>query len=250
MSFSSSVTITLLTCALLCSARPLSVSTGNPKINNKRNIATNSRTVGTGFAIAVFLILLFGIAFHLGRRRERMGTWFCWGACDSKTTSKPENLSELEVTLEPSRLKSRISCPITVSSSAPVELQSPISLAEAESRPRFLEMPSKEIYEMGLPSPRPRRPSWIDRTTWWIRYSDRKTESKTRNDKDRRAESVGPPSYPEAVHQQSTKLQSPEKGRDSSGSALIDWRSSGLEYIRHVYAQKKTDLAVEGTPWY
>ena len=100
---------------------------------------------------------------------------------------------------------------------------------------------------MESPSPSPSRASW------WNRYGDRRKEAaaisvKSSNEIEE-AQARQPP-YPKAVHAPSRHMGDEEKQRESTGSASIDRRRSGQEYVRQVYAQKKNDLAVEGTPWY
>lgn len=100
---------------------------------------------------------------------------------------------------------------------------------------------------MGSPSLSSSRSSWIDRpTSWWKRSGDRKPEAPAKLDetmKETQSESVqAPPTLIFVRKQPDLNVR-----RGSSGLAGL---GSGTERVRRIYAQKKTDLTVEGTPWY
>jgi hypothetical protein len=208
-------------------------------------------SVGTqsafGIGITLFVLTLLGIAFYLGRRRERTGTWRLWRSANTdpkNTTSTP--LAQLDNNSKSSGFKYTISSPIAVASSAPVELHSPVSPAEAEVRTRYLELPAKEIYEMGIPSPKAKHMSWMSRTAWWKRESLRRKESNAGSEMTRW---TNLPPYPEDVHirDEETQDASSRTSKDSKRSTLME-RSE--EHVRKVYAQQETDLALKATPWY
>lgn len=231
-------------------AHPLHSPSNSHIFALKRRVVIHSRLLGLGFAVAICLIIIVGLAFNLGRRRERSGNWYCWGEKAQDSTSNSTALPELEETPEESKIKYRNVWPKPRSISSLVELQSPMNPVEVEWRPCFQELPSKEIYEMDSPSVSGRRSSWMSQPTWWARY---RKESNARSDKSAdndETTSIKQPPYLKATHMPSNKTGNQEKQRDSSGAASMDWRGSGLEHVRQVYAQKKTDLAIEGTPWY
>jgi hypothetical protein len=118
--------------------------------------SSSPRNIGIGFAIALSVLIVASIIFYLGVQRGRTGTWFCWRApLPSLGSTSP---------IDTDMLKSRISSPIQMHSSALPEL-SPI-----EAQPRFAELPSpleekatflelaatteKAVFEMGQTSPR------------------------------------------------------------------------------------------------
>src|SRR5688572_24137098 len=86
-----------------------------------------------GFGIVLFVFTLLGIAFYLGRRRERTGTWRLWRS-PNLDPKKPtwKTIAQLDNNSKSSGFKYTISPPIAVASSAPVELHSPISRTEAD----------------------------------------------------------------------------------------------------------------------
>jgi hypothetical protein len=230
----------------------------------QKRSSTSKRTIGISFAIAISLLVLIAITFYLGMRRERKGTWSCWRDAASTPNNNTNNkISELEESPEPSRLRSRISCPFALASSAPVELDlSPISPLQTAQAPRYLELPAtKEIYEMGMPSPR--RPSWLDRQAWWMRFSTRLSyHERARHGSNASARrklyeldpesAQPPPAYPEAVHLETSyaneKFGATEKARKSGASGLMDW--SGMDYVKRIYKQPKNGIGVEGAIWF
>lgn len=136
------------------SASPIALKT---HIHHKR--APSSHNIGIGFAIALSVLFLASTIFYLGVQRGRTGTWFSFRAAPPTEKSHP--------TIDTDMLKSRISSPIQMHSSAlpelsPLEAQPPQyaelpSPMEEKEKPSFLPLSAtqeKEVFEMGIPSPR------------------------------------------------------------------------------------------------
>jgi hypothetical protein len=241
---------------LLTAPSALAIPAQHVHIYTKRS--SSSSAVGTGFTIAISMILLAGMFFYLGMRRERAQSWRLWRAAPY-THNSPNGPYTPRSPREHS-LKSSISCPLAVSSSAPVH-PVPHPVEAADPTVTYLELPCKEVYEMGMPSPRrPLRATWLslDRRPWWISFSERSERASVRENSTARtsfvrqssARTVGtnggrmqvgttpPPAYPEAVYS-CVALEGEADGveRKSNGSSFMDW--TGLEYVRRIYLGRK-----------
>ena len=247
----------------------------------KRN--TTSQNVGSGFAIAICIVLLAGVFYYLGMNHERTKLWFS----SRKAHAAPEPDEEPKTSTDGRGHKRQISCPLAVSSSAPIKpYDDPIEAPTPSVR--CYELPIKEVHEMGLPSPRkpPPRASWLslDRKPWWLKYpeQDERQESArtsrqstgTSRSKSMRSwfrsersmeavkESVPMPS-PTALPTPSTlpsptTMSSPntptavrlkpepteEEERKSHGSALTPMDWSGLDYVRKIYVGRKSRVGI------
>src|SRR5689334_11736481 len=74
----------------------------------KRFSSTGTRSA-FGFGITIFLLTLLGVAFYLGRRRERTGTWRLWNSPESDPTfSTTKSLAQLHNTSKSSDFKPTI----------------------------------------------------------------------------------------------------------------------------------------------
>jgi hypothetical protein len=170
---------TLIVLALLAAPSALAIPLDETHTMTKRS-NPNSRNIGTGFTIAFCTVLLAVVFFYLGMRRERAKSWRLWRPAPY-TTSTTNPLLPLPAQYNTAqykhrRLKNSISSPLAVSSSAPVhQVPDPVE-AGTEPSVRYLELPCKEVYEMGLPSPkRPLRATWLslDRRPWWLGVNER-----------------------------------------------------------------------------
>jgi hypothetical protein len=263
---------TLIFLVLLATPNALAIPLHQVHGYTKRS-SSNNRNIGTGFAIALCTVLLAAVSFYLGMRRERAQSWRLWRPAPyTNPLPAPAPTAHHKHT----RLKNSISSPLAVSSSAPVH---PVpGLVEAGTEPivRYLELPCKEVYEMGLPSPkRPLRATWlsIDRRPWWLGVSERSDRASVRESAVRasmasaggarescrtvtrcqRAVSVpSPPAYPDAVYSGvvfDREKEGKGKGRAGLGeerksnrSSFMDW--TGLEYVRRIYISRKVSCRV------
>lgn len=265
----SSVTLIIRSFALF---RTISASPLYHHRHAKRN--TTSQNVGSGFAIAICIVLLAGVFYYLGMRHERSKSWFL----QRKAPVVPEANVEFKSTTEKQGHKRQISCPLAVSSSAPIKTHEDPIEAPAPSL-RYYELPIKEIHEMGLPSPKkpPPRASWLslDRKPWWLKYpeqEERRQSAGTSRSKSMRSwfraernmdavqEDIPIPStntvQSPTVVLSSTTVPSPtivppervastqldEVERKSDGSTLMDW--SGLDYVRKIYVGRKSRVGL------
>ncbi|KAL5420368.1 hypothetical protein PMIN04_006540 [Paraphaeosphaeria minitans] len=124
--------------------------------------STSPHNIGISFAIGISVLLVASIVFYLGVQRGRTGTWFCWRA--PLASLSPASPSEKTHTLDTDMLKSRISSPIHMHSSAlpelsPVEVQPRVAEFKSplEEKSKLLELSAtteKAVFEMGLASPR------------------------------------------------------------------------------------------------
>lgn len=226
--------------------------------HGKRN--TTSQNVGSGFAIALCIVLLAGVFYYLGMHHERTKSWFQ----KRKAPTVPESDDDSKTITEKQGHKRQISCPLAVSSSAPIKpYEDPIE-APAPSL-RYYELPIKEIHEMGLPSPKklPPRASWlsIDRKPWWLKYpeqEEKRQSAGTSRSKSMRSwfraergmdavqEDLPVPSpmpTPTTIESQGVKSMHTENvERKSDGSTLMDW--SGLDYVRNIYVGRKSRVGL------
>ncbi|KAF3010882.1 hypothetical protein E8E13_009611 [Curvularia kusanoi] len=245
------------------SASPLPHSHGLGKRN------TTSQNVGSGFAIAICVVLLAGIFYYLGMRHERTKLWFQ----KRRATPAPDPDHDPKASTEGRGHKRQISCPLAVSSSAPIKPYDDPIEAPAPSI-RCYELPIKEVHEMGLPSPRkpPPRASWlsVDRKPWWLKYPEqdgrRESAATSRQSvgtsrskslrswlrSERNMEAVqesmpirspaaSVPAPPPAVVHVKPKCTDEEE-RKSDGSTLMDW--SGLDYVRKIYVERKSRVGL------
>ncbi|KZM21907.1 uncharacterized protein EKO05_0000390 [Ascochyta rabiei] len=242
---------------LLITLRTISASP-LPHHHKHAKRVTKGQDVGSGFAIAICVVILAGVFYYLGMRHERTRLWF--SRRSSSATSTPvENDS---TTPEGHGMKTRISCPLAVSSSAPIKpCDSPVE-APTQSL-RYFELPIKEIHEMGQPSPRkpPPRASWLslDRKPWWLRYPDdeeQKRSARTSRSKsmrswfksDRSTENVQvevpspSPVQVEVIRVGADSMKEDDKERRSDGSTLMDW--AGLDYVRRIYVGRKSRVGL------
>ena len=214
-----------------------------------------SPNVGSGFAIAICMVLLAGVFYYLGMNHERTKSWFT----KRKLPTSPEPIREDKTVLEGQRHKRQISCPVAVKSSAPIKPYDDPVEAPTPSL-RYYELPIKEVHEMGLPSPRkpPPQASWLsfDRKPWWLLYpegGERRGSASTSRSKSMRSwfksdrtminvqEQIGvSPDLVEAAHQAAHGNTIEEIERKSDGSALMDW--SGLEYVRKIYIGRRSKV--------
>ena len=260
--------------ALLTTANAAAVPPHHVHNYTKRS-NSNNRNIGTGFAIALCTVLLAAVFFYLGMRRERAQSWRLWRPAPYTTPLPPLPRASYQ---KHRRLKNSISSPLAVSSSAPVHpVPAPVE-AGAEPTVRYLELPCKEVYEMGLPSPkRPLRATWLslDRRPWWLGVSERGDRASvrestvcasvapvgaaeercgnvTRCERAVSAPSPSPPAYPDAVYS-GVVLDREKEGkgkgrvglgeeRKSDRSSFMDW--TGLEYVRRIYIGRKVSCRV------
>ncbi|OSS49263.1 hypothetical protein B5807_05567 [Epicoccum nigrum] len=247
----------------------------------KRN--TTSQNVGSGFAIAICIVLLAGVFYYLGMNHERTKLWFS----TRKAHAAAEPDEDPKTSTDSRGHKRQISCPLAVSSSAPIKpYDDPIEAPTPSVR--CYELPIKEVHEMGLPSPRkpPPRASWLslDRKPWWLKYPEQnetresvrtsRQSTGTSRSKSMRSwfrgergmeavqESVPMPS-PNTLLTPNT-LPSPaiisspntptavhlnpepteEEERKSHGSALTPMDWSGLDYVRKIYVGRKSRVGL------
>ncbi|KAF9696381.1 hypothetical protein EKO04_005354 [Ascochyta lentis] len=219
---------------------------------------TRSQDVGSGFAIAICVLILAGVFYYLGMHHERTRLWI-----SARNPSSPPKCTQNDTTTSEShKIKTRISCPLAVSSSAPIRpYDSPVE-APTQSL-RYYELPIKEVHEMGLPSPRKHLPraSWLslDRKPWWVKYPDdeeqrgsaRTSRSKSMRSWFRSDRSMNhvqeevpslSPVQTEVVRLGAGSVKEDEKGRKSDGSTLMDW--SGLDYMRKIYVGRKSRVGL------
>lgn len=217
--------------------------------------STSSKNIGSGFAIAICILFLAAIFYYLGMRHEHMKSWF--GKRNMPTQSK---LSRgFVVTPEGQRHKRQISCPLAVSSSAPIKpYDDPIEAPTPSLR--CYEMPVDEIHEMGLPSPKKPPPRGnrlsLDRKPWWLKYA----EDKQGRGREEPARTKSMPSWFKSVKGSNTTTQgealappasraygntlevgcvnSDDSERASRRSSLLDW--SGLDHVRRFYVERKS----------
>ncbi|KAJ4992280.1 hypothetical protein SVAN01_02299 [Stagonosporopsis vannaccii] len=215
------------------------------------------QNVGSGFAIAICIIILAGVFYYLGMHHERTKLWFNKG----KASVSPETARGSETITEGPRHKRQISCPLAVSSSAPIKpYDDPVEAPTASLR--YYELPIKEVHELGLPSPKkpPTTASWLslDRKPWWLTYPDkegRRQSARTSVSRGMRtwfrSDSVSsisedpptpPPLMPGAVLTETRHEAKDDGERKSEGSTLIDW--SGLDYMRRIYVQRKSKIGL------
>jgi hypothetical protein len=229
----------------------------HPRLKHVKRTTTR-QNAGTGFAIAICIIILAAIFYYLGMHHERIQSWLRWR--NAPPAPKPVN-SDGTVS-QPTQIKTRISCPLSVSSSAPIKpYDSPVEAPTPSLR--YFELPIKEIHEMGLPSPKKPAPreSWfsIDRKPWWLltypeteasRRSTRTSRSKSMRSWFRSEKSMSnvqeevPKSTPvllEAVHADTHSVKE-EKERKSDGSTLMDW--TGLDHVRRIYVTRKSKIGL------
>lgn len=170
---------------LLVTVLPAAASPITPETYLIRERSTSPHNIGIGFAIGISVLLIASIIFYLGVQRGRTGTWFCWRA--PLASLRPTSSCEKSHPIDTTKLKSRISSPIQMHSSALPELSSvdvQPRIAELpsplEEKPRFLELsatPEKAVFEMGLASPR-RPPSAVSMEGKTF-YSSRKSSIAT-----------------------------------------------------------------------
>ncbi|KAK7180940.1 hypothetical protein DPSP01_000594 [Paraphaeosphaeria sporulosa] len=147
---------------LLVAILPAAASPITPETYLLHKRSASPHNIGIGFAIGLSVLLVASIIFYLGVQRGRTGTWFCWRA--PLASLSPAPLGEKAHPINTDMLKSRISSPIQMHSSAlpelsPVEVQPRVAELPSplEEKPKFLELSAtneKAIYEMGLASPR------------------------------------------------------------------------------------------------
>ncbi|KAF1979825.1 hypothetical protein BU23DRAFT_549019 [Bimuria novae-zelandiae CBS 107.79] len=150
---------------------------------NVRKRDTSPRNVSIGFAIAISVLIFASVIFFLGVQRGRTGTWFCWR--EPLPSFRPCSPSENTQVIDTDTLKSRISSPLQMHSSAlpelsPVEAQPRFAeLSPMGATPKALELATSEkaVFEMGLASPR-RPPSVISKASK-SSYSSRKSSIAT-----------------------------------------------------------------------
>ncbi|KAF3033045.1 hypothetical protein E8E12_004743 [Didymella heteroderae] len=137
--------------------------------NPKRS--TTSQNVGSGFAIAICIILLAAIFYYLGMRHSRTKSWLS----ARKTHTQPTLSHDSRVYPEARKHKRQISCPLAVSSSAPIKpYDERVLEAPTPSLLVYYEMHAEQIHELGLPSPR--KPAFSasglerERMPWWLEY--------------------------------------------------------------------------------
>lgn len=268
-----------LRCLCLISAFSRTISASPlPRRSPQAKRGTTPQNIGSGFAIAICVVILAVVFYYLGMRHKRTKSWL-------KKRKAPAALEApaTESTTDGQRHKRQISCPIAVASSAPIKpCDDPVEAATASLR--CYEMPTKEVYEMGLPSPKkpPSRVSWLslDRKPWWLtnagkeggRHSVKTSGSKSmrtwfRSDsivsvpEDRsmrtwfRSDSVGtmpehmptstpssPPPVPKVALSDTPRAINDNGERRSDGSTLMDW--SGLDYVRKIYVERKSRIGL------
>ena len=163
-----------------------------PSFHALHKRSPSPRNIGIGFAIAISVVIFVGIVFYLGVQRGRTGTWFCW------RDPLPCPPNEKVKVMDSNALKSRISSPIHMYSSAlpelsPVEAQPKFAeLSPMEAKPKFAELPSPleekskflelsavdgAVLEMGPASPL--RPPSVVSTASKSFYSSRKSSVAT-----------------------------------------------------------------------
>lgn len=224
-----------------------------PQHHKHAKRATRGQNVGSGLAIAFCVIFIAALFYYLGMHHERSKSWF-----SQRNPSTPlEHVRDDKTVTEEHTLKTRISCPLAVSSSAPIKLHDEPVEAPSPSL-RYFELPIKEVYEMGLPSPKPPpRASWLsfDRKPWWLKYPENDEERRSArisNSKGMRSwfkserstnnvqVVITAPGRMEDVHLDTCGRKEEEEGRRSDGSTLMDW--SGLDYVRRIYVGRKSRI--------
>ncbi|KAJ4346617.1 uncharacterized protein N0V89_010548 [Didymosphaeria variabile] len=182
MSLPTSLLLLLASILPTTAASPITPET---HILHKRS--PSSHNIGIGFAIAISVLTLASLIFYLGVQRGRTGSWFCWR---TPIPSLPASPTEKAQPVSTDTLKSRISSPIQMLSSAlpelsPLEAQPPFaelsSPAEEKEKPKpkFLELSTTEkgVFEMGQASPR--RPPSVATVEEKSFYSSRKSSLST-----------------------------------------------------------------------
>ncbi|KAF2445968.1 hypothetical protein P171DRAFT_277167 [Karstenula rhodostoma CBS 690.94] len=167
---------------LLAAILPAAASPITPETYLLHKRSASPRNTGIGFAIAISILLVASIIFYLGVQRGRTGSWFCWRA-----PLGPISPHERAHPIDTDMLKSRISSPIQMHSSAlpelsPVEVQPRVAELPSplEEKPTFLELSAtteKAAFEMGLASPR--RPPSAASIECKSFYSNRKSSIAT-----------------------------------------------------------------------
>lgn len=220
--------------------------------------STANQSVGSGFAIAICILFLAAAFYYLGMRHERTKSWF-----SKRNAPKVEAPHGSNAAREKQSHKRQISCPLAVSSSAPIK---PYNEAIEVPTPslQYYEMPVEEVHEMGLPSPKkpPLRASWrsLDCKPWWLKHAEDKHQSgsvptfgsKSMPNWFKSAKSSNINAHKEALGASSDVTPAftlkdhadpNDLERASNGSNLIDW--SGLEHVRRFYAGRKSKITLQ-----
>lgn len=228
-----------------------------PQYHQQAKRGASPQNIGSGFAIAICIIILAGVFYYLGMHHERTKSWFI----KRKADDTPEPARESETVAEGKRHKRQISCPLAVSSSAPIKPYDDLVEAPTASL-RYYELPIKEIHELGLPSPKKPPPtvSWLslDRKPWWLTYPEkggRRQSARTNGSRGMRtwfrSESISsfsesapttPPPMHEAALPEAYHTVKNDCERKSEGSTLMDW--SGLDYVRKIYVERKSRIGI------
>ena len=249
------VSTQLLALQLLITLRTISA---NPLPQRHSNMKRNTirQNVGSGFTIAICIVLVAAIFYFLGMHHER--TKSCFGQRSASTTNEP--IQDNKTVPGGQILKPQISCPVAVLSSAPIKPDNSPVEAPTPSL-RYFELPIKEVHEMGLPSPKktPLRGSWLslDRKTWWLKHpeaEDQARSARTSRSKSMRSwfrndrsvckfqeASIPSPGLVETFNLNSCSKEF-EQERKSDGSTLMDW--SGLDYVRRIYLGRKSRVGL------
>jgi hypothetical protein len=246
----------LLIIQLLISLRTIS-ATPVPSHHHHAKRSTAKQNVGSGFAIAICILFLAAIFYYLGTLHSRTKSWF------SKLTApaQPEPIHGSVASPAQRGHKRQISCPLAVSSSAPIKPYDDPIEAPAPSL-RYYEMHVNEIHELGLPSPKKRpRSSWLelDRRPWWLKHGEKEQRGGCEEDgrksmphwfKSGRGSSSfvrGDASSRSSGGTRGSALQTgdaalSDTGRGSGGSSVLDW--SGLDHVRRFYVERKSRIGL------
>lgn len=253
MLFTSLFAIQFLILPRTISATPL------PYHPNHAKRSTSSQNVRSGVVITICILFLAAIFYYLGMRHERTKSWFS----KRNLPAQPELSCGSGVNTERQRHKRQISCPLAVSSSAPIKpYDDPIEVPTPSLR--YYEMPVEEIHEMGLPSPKkpPPRASWLslDRKPWWLICADDKQQggsegaarsqsmpswfksAKSNSSIAHKQASAPLPDVTYAYTLEAGRRDLKDMERASDGSTLLDW--SGLEYVRRFYVERKSRIGL------
>ncbi|KAF1931953.1 uncharacterized protein M421DRAFT_90146 [Didymella exigua CBS 183.55] len=226
-----------------------------PHHQNHAKRSVSGQNVGSGFAIAICVLFLATTFYYLGTRHERTKAWFI----KRNAPAQPEHSSGSGVVSEAQRHRRQISCPLAVSSSAPIKpYDDPIEVPTPSLR--YYEMPVEEIYEMGPPSPiKPpsRARLSLDRKPWWLKHSE--DQEQGRSEGAIRSKSIhswfksvrgssnieaiaSPLDITHSCSAETCRAVLDNMERASGGSSLLDW--SGLDHIRGKYFRALGDAFV------
>lgn len=205
----------------------------------------SAHRIGSGFGIAIAIVVFGAIVFYLGVRRGRTGSWHCWRDPPDPSVTDNEKCELPRTRI----LRTSIGFPKLERTTVPIEL-SPV-----EAKPKWLELPANdkiaiEIGEkspamIGEKSPQPHPPSHThqqnnanirrERNSWFSRGRRSLTARSwgARSGKKSLYEMDGesmppPPKYPEPV-----RLR-----EGSEGGGAMDWE--GLEWLRKMYEGRKS----------